>query len=213
MKTMKESARLSLALLAAVVCATVQAQDEEAAADLDSYSVGGSRPVIEQEKIQIERPKFENTFKLEAPKPSLSGMQIAKPRLQVMPQPDAPQEPVQTATAPAEQPAQSAGGASPAVSGGTAAAGDRPVQPLRMDPPEYPRDALRDREEGFVVVEFTVGTDGTTRDIDVVDSDPRRTFDREAVRAVSRWTFEPAIRDGRAVEQRIRHTLEFSLGQ
>lgn len=194
--------------LVAVVCSMGSAPAlaaEEDSADLSSYSVGGDRRLpIETQKVEIERPTFENSFKFEPAKPSISGIQIAKPRLQVLPP--------AAAEASSGEPAAAAG-APPAVNNTAPAAGDRPVQPLSMAPPEYPREALRRREEGYVVLEFTIGTDGRTRDIEVVDSEPRHTFEQEARRAVSRWTFEPAIEDGRPVAQRIRHTVEFTLGQ
>ena len=190
---------------------------EEESSQLESYSVGG-RPAtaLEQEKVVIERPTFENSFKFEAPKPSLSGIQLAKPKLQVMPQPE-PAAPAATDQAPAAStPVESRNdnaGASPAVNGGSAGGVTRPVQPLSMKPPDYPREALRNGEEGFVVVEFTINADGSTGDIVIVEAEPRRTFDREARRAVADWRFEPAMQDGRPVAQRIRHTVEFTLNQ
>lgn len=203
-----------VALLAAGLLASspLSAQEEDKdAADLQSYSVGERRSAIQQETLKVERPKFENTFKLEAPKPVLNSIQIQRPTLQVVTTPETAPE---TATAAANEPpvrtAESAG-AAPTVQPESPGGPTQPVRPLRMDPPEYPRDAFRRRQEGYVVVEFTINAQGTTEDIAVVDAEPRNAFEREARRAVSRWTFQPALRDGRPVAQRIRHTLEFSL--
>ena len=40
-------------------------------------------------------------------------------------------------------------------------------------------------------VEITVGTDGSVTSARVVDANPPRLFDREALAAVKRWKFEP----------------------
>jgi protein TonB len=42
-----------------------------------------------------------------------------------------------------------------------------------------------------VIVEFTVGTDGSVTSARVVRGNPPRVFDREAVAAVRRWRFQP----------------------
>ena len=44
---------------------------------------------------------------------------------------------------------------------------------------------------GSVLVEYTVGTDGTVTAARVVRSQPARIFDREAVNAVKKWRFQP----------------------
>lgn len=57
--------------------------------------------------------------------------------------------------------------------------------------PRYPADALRSGTSGEVLVELTVGTDGSVTDARVLRATPARTFDREALNAVRRWKFEP----------------------
>ncbi|HZV38299.1 MAG TPA: energy transducer TonB, partial [Pseudoxanthomonas sp.] len=54
-----------------------------------------------------------------------------------------------------------------------------------------PADALRAGTSGEVLVEFTVGTDGSVTSARVVRSTPPRVFDREAVNAAKRWKFAP----------------------
>ena len=72
-----------------------------------------------------------------------------------------------------------------------AQAAQRALRPLNMPAPRYPPDALRAGTAGEVLVEFTVGTDGTVTDARVLRANPARTFDREALNAVRRWRFEP----------------------
>ena len=44
---------------------------------------------------------------------------------------------------------------------------------------------------GEVLVELSIGTDGSVTDARVLRATPARTFDREALNAVKRWKFEP----------------------
>ena len=57
--------------------------------------------------------------------------------------------------------------------------------------PRYPAEALRAGTGGEVLVEITVGTDGSVTNARVVRATPPRVFDREALNAVRRWKFEP----------------------
>jgi protein TonB len=57
--------------------------------------------------------------------------------------------------------------------------------------PRYPADALRSGTSGEVLVEITVGTDGSVTDARILRANPARVFDREALTAVKRWKFEP----------------------
>ena len=57
--------------------------------------------------------------------------------------------------------------------------------------PRYPPEALRSGTSGEVLVEITVGTDGSVTNARVVRATPARVFDREALNAVRRWRFEP----------------------
>ncbi|HEX7046251.1 MAG TPA: TonB family protein [Gammaproteobacteria bacterium] len=183
----------------------VAQEEEEEAADLKSYSVGTSRPTINPEKITIERPKLDTTFKLDIPKPAISDLKLAKPKLEIITPPV-----VEPRTADSSDVTRTADAG--AVGSTYPASGDTsPVQPLSMEPPQYPREAYRRRQEGFVVVEFTINAEGRTEDISVVEADPRGAFDVAARRAVAGWTFKPALQNGRPVPQRIRHTLEFKL--
>jgi protein TonB len=87
----------------------------------------------------------------------------------------------------------------------------RDARVVRQVPPEYPTQAARKRQTGWVELEFTVGADGKVKDVSVVRAQPPRVFDREAVRAVQQWTFEPALSNGQAIESKGRRRLEFQL--
>ena len=63
---------------------------------------------------------------------------------------------------------------------------------LKRVAPNYPRRARVSGMQGVVTVEFSVDHSGSVKDIVVVESHPRRVFDREAKRAISKWAFDPA---------------------
>jgi protein TonB len=75
----------------------------------------------------------------------------------------------------------------------------------------YPTSAMRARQEGWVMVSFTVDPDGKTSDVRVVDSQPRHVFDRAAMDAVERYRFTPAKRNGVAVSSIKQQRIEFKL--
>lgn len=63
-------------------------------------------------------------------------------------------------------------------------------------PPEYPRHAWLNRQEGWVDLRLTVGLDGSVEHVDIVDAEPRRVFEKAALRAAMRWRFEPPSESG-----------------
>ena len=85
--------------------------------------------------------------------------------------------------------------------------------PLLRIEPAYPRKAARDRKEGWVKVEFTISSNGTVIDAVVVDSRPRRTFDRSAIQSIRKWRFKPKEVDGSPVERKASQIIEFKLAK
>ncbi len=77
--------------------------------------------------------------------------------------------------------------------------------------PRYPRAAERRNQSGWVEVVFTVTTEGTTRDIEIRDSNPGNVFVDAATRAVEKWEFEPVIENGEFVEKRVGVRMMFAL--
>lgn len=87
------------------------------------------------------------------------------------------------------------------------------VVPLVRIQPQYPRDAAVAQIEGYVTIRFTIDTTGSVRSPRVIDSNPPRVFDREAIRAILRWKFKPRVVDGQAVEREATQTIEFNLDE
>jgi protein TonB len=73
--------------------------------------------------------------------------------------------------------------------------------PKTSQPPVYPRRAEARGIEGYIVMGFTIGADGTVKDVQVVDQQPSNTFVRSATRAVQSLEFPPCVVDGQVVEQ------------
>jgi len=87
------------------------------------------------------------------------------------------------------------------------------IIPLVVIRPMYPRDAAMKGIEGWVKVEFTITELGTVKDPRVIDADPPRIFNREALRAILKWKFKPRIVDGVAVERTASQIIGFDLEQ
>lgn len=93
------------------------------------------------------------------------------------------------------------------------AGSDRDVMPLVRINPDYPQRALNRGIEGWVQVQFTITEQGTVTDAVVVESSPPSIFDEAALRAISRWRYNPKVEGGVAqarigMQTIIRFTLE-----
>ena len=94
---------------------------------------------------------------------------------------------------------------------GSGVKGDGELLALLKIAPRYPRKAALAKKEGWVKVQFTVTELGTVKDVIVVESKPRRLFDRAAKKAILKWKFKPKIVDGKAVSRRAVQVIEFKL--
>jgi protein TonB len=91
-------------------------------------------------------------------------------------------------------------GGAPAVA--MAGGSDRgPVPQVRIDP-DYPQQAKDRGIEGWVQFRFTVTKEGRVKDVVIVDSKPKGMWDRETLRAVNNWRYQPALKDGKPIESR-----------
>ena len=87
------------------------------------------------------------------------------------------------------------------------------MSPIVRINPMYPRDAQFRGLEGWVKLEFTITEVGTVKNPKVIEADPPRVFNREALRAILKWKFKPRVIDGVAVERTATQTLDFTLDQ
>lgn len=76
-------------------------------------------------------------------------------------------------------------------------------------PPQYPRQARADGIEGTVQIEALIDTDGRVVDMEVRQSIPA--LDQAALAAVKKWTFRPAMADGKPVRVWVAIPVKFTL--
>jgi len=107
-----------------------------------------------------------------------------------------PARPAESAPPPlADQEVEPAAGAPPPA----ASMANQPPVAVHTPGPSYPGRSLRRRESGEVLVRAVVGADGRPTQVEVARSSSHRALDQAAVRAIRRWRFRPAMRDGEAV--------------
>lgn len=94
------------------------------------------------------------------------------------------------------------------------AMGNQQALPLYRVEPRYPSKAIKRKVEGYVVMRFTIDAAGRPKDIQVVEAQPKRMFEKEAMRALKKWKYQPKVDKGVSVEQ-VGQTarVEFKLAQ
>jgi protein TonB len=85
--------------------------------------------------------------------------------------------------------------------------------PLVRISPQYPRNAARDRIEGFVVFEVTINADGTVRSARPIKAQPRGVFEAAAMQSIMKWKFKPKVVDGKGVESKGIQQIDFKMEQ
>jgi len=90
--------------------------------------------------------------------------------------------------------------------------GNQRATPIVRIPPEYPHQAITRNIEGWVMVEFTITIAGTVEDVRVIESEPSSIFDRESIRAIKRWKYQPKMENGQPVPQfNMREVIRFQI--
>ena len=98
-----------------------------------------------------------------------------------------------------------------ALVGGGQFLGDGGLIPLVRIAPRYPRKALIEGREGYVIVELLVDEKGSVISASVVEAKPSSIFNAAAIQAVLKWKFKPRVSGGVAVKQRGLTTIEFTI--
>jgi protein TonB len=89
---------------------------------------------------------------------------------------------------------------------------DRDVVPLVRVEPQYPMSAKQRGVEGWVELRFTITKAGTVANIVVTASNPGTIFNKSAVNAVSKWKYNPKVKNGTAVDRPgVRQRIKFEL--
>lgn len=88
------------------------------------------------------------------------------------------------------------------------------LQAISAPSPSYPSEAIRNGLTGTVELEILVGVDGKPLEATVVRSSGHRVLDQAARKVVlSRWRFQPAVRDGQEVQALGRVPIVFTLNR
>jgi TonB family protein len=77
--------------------------------------------------------------------------------------------------------------------------------------PKFPDEARLRGINGWVELQYLVGTDGTVSDVTVVGAQPVGVFEQAALDAVRHWRYQPVLRAGQLVSQRTRLRLRFTV--
>lgn len=81
----------------------------------------------------------------------------------------------------------------------------------RQPAPDYPDDAKARQQSGQVMLKLRVGPDGRVREAIVEKSVPAGVFDEASLAAAKRWTFDPPLENGVAVEGWVRVPIRFDI--
>jgi TonB family protein len=104
-----------------------------------------------------------------------------------------------------------AGTASSGVSAETSTIDAAGLALVKSVQPDYPRKAREAAIEGWVELEFTVTPSGLVNELAVTASNPRGVFDQAALTALSQWRYKPVMVGAKAVPQRARLRIRFTL--
>jgi protein TonB len=63
---------------------------------------------------------------------------------------------------------------------------------VKKVPPDFPREAAQKGiSTGVVKAKLTIEADGKVSDVEIVEAEPKRVFDRAVKSALMEWKFEP----------------------
>lgn len=78
--------------------------------------------------------------------------------------------------------------------------------------PKYPTKEARNGREGWAILSYVIETDGSVSNILVQESSGRRSFDKAAIKAAKKWRYQPAMENGKPVQQcQNRVKIDFSI--
>jgi protein TonB len=83
-------------------------------------------------------------------------------------------------------------------------------KPISTPDAEYTDRARKKKINGTVIVTMIVTPEGKARDVKVIKSLDKE-LDKQAIAAVSKWTFEPATKDGNPVAVHLKAEVSFRL--
>ncbi|MEW9855024.1 energy transducer TonB [Novosphingobium sp. M1R2S20] len=176
--------------------------------------------VVALKQLDVTPPPSPPAKKLDTPVEQPAPVFVPKPRIE-LPSPgprqvalDAP-PPVEAMSIAIAKPLVQEGPAGEAnsheVSAAPADGGDLSSKVLSAQPPAYPLESRRRREQGTVKLLVLVGPDGRVSDIEIAGSSGSQRLDKAALSAVRRWRWAPLEQNGQGVAVRGYVTIPFVL--
>lgn len=74
------------------------------------------------------------------------------------------------------------------------------IKIVRRAYPDYPMKSMEKQICGFVIAEFTVKKNGRVRNIKIIDSKPKKLFDKAVKKAIKKFIYEPRVVGGKKVD-------------
>lgn len=91
---------------------------------------------------------------------------------------------------------------------------DSDARPIVRVNPKYPIKAATEGKEGWVLLSFDINEIGAVTNVQVLDSQPKRTFDNAAKKALKKWKYRAKVVDGKAIiQQNLTVQLDFTMAQ
>ena len=88
------------------------------------------------------------------------------------------------------------------------------AKPIERAHPHYPRSAMRQGSEGWVLLSVVIDENGKPQAPVVLESAGHSSFEKAAVKAVKKFTYEPAVLDGKTIEScDNRYMFTFAIGR
>lgn len=97
------------------------------------------------------------------------------------------------------------------VSSATGAIVDREPDYLSNPPPVYPQAAQEQQQQGLVVLDVVVSTDGRPETVKIFSESGYYLLDKAACKAVQNYRFRPAMVNGMQVRSHVRVPIRFRL--
>jgi len=87
------------------------------------------------------------------------------------------------------------------------------AEPLDIVQPKFPKKAIRTNRQGWVKFQFDLDAKGTPRNITLLESFPKNTFERASAKAIRLWRFKPAndINGISIKNKNLIYTMEFRI--
>lgn len=87
-------------------------------------------------------------------------------------------------------------------------------EPIKRIPPKYPIEAARQSREGWTVLGFVIDEKGNVSDALVKESSGSKDFDKAALKAVTKWKYQPAFENGKPIQQCVNTVqMNFRMGK